>query len=179
MHVIMAMDNDNDRSKIEPIFDEYYSLMMYTAKNILNDDALSEDAVSDSFVKLINIVDKIGDISCYKTRSLIVTIVYRTAIDMWRQLKRFDSDMDDEEFEGIADTQTLPIPDEIISIENFNAIKQEIKSLPDSLNDVATLSIVNEFSNQEIADLLKISNSAVRMRLSRAKKIIRDRMAGD
>ena len=50
--------------------------------------------------------------------SMIMAIVYRTAIDMWRRLGRFDSEMDDEKLADIADTQMLPIPDEVINIEN-------------------------------------------------------------
>lgn len=176
--MLMAMLNDDEKSKVSQIYDKYYGLMIYTANKVLNDVTLSEDAVSDSIEKIISNVDKIGDISCYKTRAYIVTIVRRTAIDVWRKKRRTKVGIDDNDYDGISDTSNSSFIDEIVSAETFQAIKHAIQSLPESLKEAAMLSIVHELDNQEIADILNISNSAVRMRISRAKKIIRDGLAG-
>jgi len=174
---IAAMDSKPDKRKIEKVFDEYYPLMMHIAKGILHDHALAEDAVSDSLEKLIKNVNKIGDVPCHKTASLIVTIVRNTSLNILKKANRSES-LDDEHFGDVAD-EGSPILEKIISDESIEDIKSIIGSLPPILLDVAELSIIHEYSNKEIAELLEISNDTVRTRLSRAKKIIRGKLGGD
>jgi RNA polymerase sigma-70 factor (ECF subfamily) len=174
---IAAMDSENDKSKMEKIFDEYYPLMMYIAKGILKDHALAEDGVSDSIEKLMKNIHKVGDVPCHKTSSLIVTIVRNTSLNILKKANRNES-LDDELLGEIADTSPSTL-DKMVSDESFEGIKAVINSLPPILLDVAELSLIHEYSNKEIAELLEISNDAVRTRLSRVKKIIRSKLGGD
>jgi len=64
--------------------------MIYIAKRILREHALAEDAASESLEKLIRIAYKINDISCNKTKALIVFIVERTALNMLKKLNRIN-----------------------------------------------------------------------------------------
>ena len=174
---IAAMDNESSKSKMEKIFDEYYPLMMYIANGILKDHALAEDAVSDSIEKLIKNIHKVGDVPCHKTASLIVTIVRNTSLNILKKANRNDS-LDDG-FLGDVAEECPTLPEKIVSNEGFESIKDVINSLLPILLDVAELSLIHEYSNKEIAELLEISNDTVRTRLSRAKKIIRSKLGGD
>ena len=171
------MENEEEKSKMVQIFDEYYPLMMHIAKGILKDHALAEDSVSDSIEKLIKNIHKVGDVPCHKTASLIVTIVRNTSLNILKKANRSDS-LDDEFFNGIVD-ESPTILEKIISDEGFEGIKSIIRSLSPILLDVAELSLIHEYSNKEISELLGISNDTVRTRLSRAKKIIRNNPGGD
>ncbi|MCL1998725.1 MAG: sigma-70 family RNA polymerase sigma factor [Turicibacter sp.] len=163
----------NEEEKIIEIYDKYRGLMFHVALGILKDHAQAEDAVGDSFEKLILNIGKIGDISCYQTRALIVTIVRNTAINIWNKAKR--TDYTDEEM--LIPDNTPPIPDIITSAEGYNSIVETIKALPETYRDVAVLSLINEFSHEEIAKTLDISYNAVKMRLSRAKQILRKQVS--
>jgi len=61
--LFMALDNENDRNKIEQIFLKYRGLMHYIARSILTDSSLADDAVSESFLKIMKNMDKIGEYS--------------------------------------------------------------------------------------------------------------------
>jgi RNA polymerase sigma-70 factor (ECF subfamily) len=172
--VFLSLDTEEDRSKIIRIYEKYRGLMFYVAVNILKDHALAEDAVSDSIEKLINNIHKVGDVSCYKTRSLVVIIVKNTALNMLKKNKRADFlDPDDEN--AIADTSPTAA-DKMTSEEGFGSIVAVINSLPDTYRDAAILSVLHEHSHDDIAKMLDISYATAKMRVSRAKKAIRDKL---
>jgi len=169
----MALDNEKDRSKMVRIYEEYRSLMFYIAVKVLKDHALAEDAVSDSIEKLIRNLHKVGDISCYKTRSLIVVIVRNTALNILKKAGRTDSL--DTQVEEIADEAPLTT-DKLMSLEGFNNIVEIVNALPDIYRDAAVLSLLHEYSHADIAKMLDISYDTVKMRISRAKKIVRNKL---
>lgn len=175
--IFTALENQTDRNKIILIYEEYRNLMLYIAMQVLHDRATAEDAVSESIEKLIRNIHKVGDVPCYKTRSLVVIIVRNTAINIWKKGKRSDTGKDDE-IEKIADATPLAA-DELVSTEGYNKLVAIINSLPDTYRDVAVLSLIHEYSHSDIAETLGIGYDVVKMRLSRAKKSIREKvMAG-
>lgn len=174
--IFMAIENENDKNKIVQIYEQYRGLMLHTATQILRDRATAEDAVSESIEKLIRNLHKVGDVSCYKTRALVVVIVRNTAINIWNKNKRAGYGNDDE-IERVSDKAPL-LSDNIVSIEAYDKIVSAINALPNTYRDVAVLSLLHEFSHTEIAEMLEISYDTVKMRLSRAKKTLREKVMG-
>lgn len=168
------LDNKEDKAKIVQIYEEHYGLMMYIAKRILRDHALAEDAASESLEKLIRIADKINDVSCNKTKALVVIIVERNALNILHKLNRIDFDAE-EEIDMMIDS-SLEVADEIISINGYNDIVAAIEQLSPTLKNVTVLSLVYNVEQKEIAEILGISYGAVRTRLTRAKEILRNRL---
>ena len=171
---ISMLHNDKSKDKLTKIYEKYYGTMLTVAQSIITDRALAEDAVSESIITIIKNLHKINYIDCHKTRAYIVIITRSRAINILNKQKRFIAESIDE----------LELPDSNISIlddltakESCERITKHILSLPKSLSDVLYLSIVLEHSNKEIADLLSISNDAVRQRLSRAKAQIKIKLA--
>jgi len=169
------LDNKEDKAKIVQIYEEYYGLMIYIAKRILKEHSLAEDAAAESLEKLIRIAGKINDVSCNKTKALIAIIVERTALNMLKKLNRIDFDAE-EEIDMVIDS-SLEAADEIISISGYNDIVAAIEQLSPSLKNVTVLSLVYNVEQKEIAEILGISYGAVRTRLTRAKEILRNKLA--
>lgn len=65
---LSIIDTDQDKEKFEKLYTQYRRLMQYVAHDILKDDYLAEDAVHTAFIKIIANLNKIGDISCHKTK---------------------------------------------------------------------------------------------------------------
>jgi RNA polymerase sigma-70 factor (ECF subfamily) len=165
-------DKDEESyDKIKKIYEEYRSLMLHIAKTILKDHALAEDAVSDSIIKLIRHIHKIENVSSAQTRSFVVVIVRNTAIDIYNKLAH-EGNLEFEAEELSDNSQA--ISDSIISKEGYKLIVDIIKSLPDTLRDVAVLSLIHDLSNKEIADITGVSYDTIRKRLSRAKRTIKE-----
>lgn len=165
MLIYLAMcGTDADSSKFELLYQNYKASMFKIANAILKDAYLAEDAVHQSFIKIIKNLHKIDDVFSNKTRALIVIIVRNTAIDIYRRRKRnYAFSLEEMASEPIDDNMTPP--EFVISEESFELMKTNISNMPQKYS-----------SNAEIAQLLNISNENVRHRLHRAKKMLIERM---
>ena len=169
--IFTALENEDDRNKFLKIYEEYRSLMFYVANRILKDRASAEDAVSDSFIKIIHNLHKIDQIPCPKTKSFIVIIVKNTALNIYNKMSYVEKSFETEHEITIGTTQQ--VSDEIISKEGYKNIVDIIDSLPDTLRIVAVLSLLHGLSNKEIAEITEISYDTIRKRLLRAKSAIK------
>ena len=124
MLIYLAMiDNEEDKSKFEQIYNTYKQTMFYAANRILKDEYMSEDAVHLAFLRIINHLDKIVDINSHKTKGFIVIIVENIAIDIYRKRKRENNISYDEVEIYLTDPK-----DFTISIEN--EVEEAIMRLP-------------------------------------------------
>lgn len=155
--------SDNDRSKFEIIYREYRDLMLYIANRILGDTKDSEDVVHQAFLKIIGVLEKIDDPKCPKTRALVVTIVERTAIDLYRRRRRENTISLDEEYINVPDMAQAD------ASTDQTDLAAAMASLPTRYREVLLLRYDNGFSNREIAGLLSMSEENVRKTIQRAK----------
>lgn len=56
---ISLLDTEEQISKFEHIYKKYRGIMFYTAKGVLQDSYLAEDAVHETFLDIIRIIDSI------------------------------------------------------------------------------------------------------------------------
>ncbi|MDK2986830.1 MAG: polymerase sigma-70 factor, subfamily [Clostridia bacterium] len=160
---LSMLNGQEDKNKFELLYEKYRKLMFYIANNILNDEYLAEDAVHQTFIKILKNLDKIDDVFCHKTKSFIVIMVRNTAINMYNRRKR-SSVVPFDEAQWCIDREALE------AAEGMEMLIQLIINLPVIYKDVLTLKYVHGFSNVEIASLLGISEAAVRKRLERARR---------
>ena len=164
MFVYLAMiDSPDDQAKFEKIYHKYRYLMLHVAKQILQNHHDAEDAVHQAFISIIENIDKISEIDSPKTRSFIVIISKRKAIDLLRQNTR---------------RQTLELDEDIAGIEMpfdlDNPIAAAIAKLPAQYRDVLLLRFDNGFTTKEIASMLNVSDSGVRKLIARAKRSLQE-----
>lgn len=169
MLIYLAMiDNDEDKSKFEQIYITYKQTMFYVAHKILKDEFLAEDAVHRAFVKIIQNLDKIGEIECPKTKGFVVIIVERCAIDLYRSRKK-ENLVDINEFETFVIKEVVPIDEEVIS-QLDSPLTRAILALPEHYATIILLKYSHHYADKEIVKLLDLSEENVRKRLQRAKK---------
>lgn len=171
-----GLGNGQDKGKIEEIWNNYRGLMLKVAVNFVGKD-LADDVVSETFIKLIQNIDKINDISSYKTKGYIVSIVRSVSIDFLRRAKRST-----EGYQEIPETvsdEAEDLLDGLVAKEGVTAINRAIQGLPDHLKDVLYLSMLYGHNHAEIAKLLNITEAASRMRLYRARNEIKKKLVGE
>ena len=66
--LFFAIENQNDRSKTERLYHTYKPVMAGVAYNILKDKYLAEDAVHQSFIRVINNLQKLMKMIVTKPR---------------------------------------------------------------------------------------------------------------
>lgn len=169
LFIYLAMiDNPDDKSKFEQIYNNYRQTMFYVANNILKDEHLAEDAVHQAFIKIIENLDKIDEIKCPKTKGFIVIIVERSAIDIYRKRKRqYAIPFDEVVFLG-AEMATRT--DSSSKDLGNSTIAAAINLLPVNYSSVIKLKYSHGYTDKEIAKILSISEENVRKRITRGKK---------
>lgn len=167
---MMIIENDDERDKVAEIYKLYSGTMLYIANSILHNIHSAEDAVSEAFIKIINNIEKIDTIDCYRTKGFVVIIVKNVAFDMLRIQKK---------------NQTMPLEDynenlaydelnyeNVVAKEACNQIVTSINRLNKSYSDILYLKVEFNCSNDEIGKILGISPGNAKMRLSRARKAL-------
>jgi len=146
-------------------YNKYKKMMFWIANQILKDERDIEEVVQDSFIKIIRNLDKIEKINSKKTKSFISIIVKNTAIDVYR--KNLSNKVEVE----LDDNFIFP-SDELkeVEIEGLNNIEIAIMKLTEIYKEVFLLKYSHELENNEIAKLLNIKESTVRVRLARGKE---------
>lgn len=161
---LLMIESDEDKSKFEIIYNTYKKLMLYRANRILGDTEDTEDVVHEAFLKIVKIIDQIGDPKCPKTKSLIVTIVERTAIDLYRHRQRLELlPIDDE-------VAKLSAPEDIEIVESKTVLSTAMASLPRKYRELILLRYDNGFTEAEVAQIMSMSQENVHKTIQRAKK---------
>ena len=82
--LLASVDSPQDKRKLELLYEKYNRLMYVVAMRVLHHPQ-DRNACLTSWEKVIKNLDKIDKIDCQKTKSFLVIIVERTAIDLYRK----------------------------------------------------------------------------------------------
>ena len=157
----------NNNEKIEQLFNLYSDLMLQHAYYILKDISTSEDSVSEVFLRVIKIIEKINELDCPKTRKLMVIILENISKNIYNRRKQ----------EALVDFTEIYVENES-SLDDFYdiEIKQDmdniLKRLPVDYANILVLTS-DGYSTKEIAEILDINYDNARKRLLRAKKSLK------
>ncbi len=168
---LSLIENEEDKSKFERLYYDYRKLMKYIATDMLHDEFLAEDAVHEAFIKLTRHIGGVDENDSHKTKAFIVIIIKSVCLDMLRKDKQ-DKSFSLEEIDRMG----YVYDDSFKKIE-VDDVYSVISSLSDTYREIIELKVVHNLSDKEIADVLGISNSAVRKRMQRAREILRNKLA--
>ena len=93
--LLELIENEEDREFCRKLSEQFDSAMYHVAYGILKNSADAEDAVQESYIAIINNLDKISRENCHKAWNYIVTIVRSRAINVYRRRNR-ESKMDED-----------------------------------------------------------------------------------
>ena len=147
---------------IDTVFKLYEQSLYFEAYKILHDTYLAEDAVQEAFLRLIRHRDRIKDPSSREVRGYVYKTLKSAALDIYRRQKRHRENCCVlEETIAAADGQ---MPDFSTS---------PIDALPEKYASVIRCLFISGLSVRETAAVLRISESCVRKRCERARKILK------
>ena len=82
---LFTIENFHDRLKTERLYLSYRKLMYKEAFEIVQNRHCAEDAVSETFVRIIDNLHKIDEQDCLKTRSFLVIICRNVAKNIYNK----------------------------------------------------------------------------------------------
>ena len=85
---ISLLDTEEQISKFEHIYTKYRGLMFYTAKGVLQDSYLAEDAVHETFLDIIRIIDSIRANNEKELSQFLRVLTHHKSVDMVRRCNR-------------------------------------------------------------------------------------------
>ena len=170
--MLATIEDEQERRKIADIYEEYRHRCLYIALKILKNQELAEDAVSDTFIEVINQKNKILAMGCSDLTPYLVTIVKSRAINIAKKHGKI-SDIPVEEMAETLESNDIPVDEQIINKQGFEYLVEQISKLDENYKVTFEMKYIHNMSNDEIAEKLNISKKNVEMRLYRAKLKLR------
>lgn len=156
------------------IYEKHHKRMLYTAIQLLGKDQ-GEEAVHDVFVKIVEIIEKNDEYFADKPGQYFVIMVRNHSLNVLRK-DRVESLTLDEE---LLNNEMFQLPtenpeDSLLSDEAMERLITLIRCLTPATRQVMEYKYIEEYSNKEIADILRISQSAVSSRINDARKQLKE-----
>lgn len=166
----------NPEGSIRSLYNRYSAVMFGAAYRVLHDRQSAEDAVHQSFEKILNNVKRMpDDDNSIRTKAFMSMVAKNTALDMLRRKKAISSVLYDEErLDGVLlDHDPLDI---LVEQESLQGLHNAIDHLPERYADVLKMKYVYDLEYREIAILLNIKVANVRLRIFRGKELLREQL---
>ncbi len=127
IHYLQLLNTQQDKDKFVILYQRYFQPLYSTAFEILKDHAASEDVVHETFLILIDHIDKVDEQASMKTWNYLATIVRRLCIDSLRkQKKTILRDMESESAWAVSNDD---IESDFIGKEMTEQVKNLIQQL--------------------------------------------------
>ena len=134
--------------------------------SILRNEDEARDAVQDIFVKIMLNLGNFGEKSQFST--WIYSITYNFCIDLIRKRKK-EKTLFSEDIERVPDVAEEDVPDEFMREMDIKYLKQVLEELSTGDRIILLMKYHDELSIKEIADTIDKTESAVKMKIKRAK----------
>lgn len=161
----MIIKDENDREKVKRLYIKYRGMLFQIANEILNNYELAEDAIHDTFIRVIDNLHKIDENNYHKTASYLAIICRNVSINIYNSKTYLNNNPDviDKLFDGMD-----PL-DMVINDEAVRRLIDTIKTLPFQYSDILFLKYYHGLNYEEISKLLDINQATARKRVERAK----------
>ncbi len=164
----MKSKSKSDNDLLKEIYLNYKQYIYSVAIKHLNDESFAENIVQDTIIVIRGKIIKKEIKSCHKLGSLIRYIVRGLCVDHIRKNEKivYREIFDDE----------IKTEDTFVSRLIFN---DAINKLPEKYKTIFIMKVLKDMSYSEIARDLSLNENAVRKRMERAKKLLKEILVGD
>ena len=167
-------DADNDKQFFEDLFDNYKKQMFLLAMSYLHNESDSEDAVQNTFVRIIkNSRDTVLKIeNDTDMRNYLLKATKNSCIDIMRKNSKqnMDSDFTSQSVSGGPNLIDSEFVETICRKAEYEELVLMIKCLDKKYREVLYYHFVLEFSIAETSKILNQNISSTKMQLVRGKK---------
>ena len=151
------------RQSVQELFEKYQDNLYIIAFNVCKNAEDAKDVVQDTFIQYYSAKKE------FDNEQHIRAWLIRVAINKAKNMNRTFWRKNKMSLEDYMETLTFETPE---SSELFEAAM----SLPEKYRIVVHLFYYEDYSIHEIAGILKLSESNVKVRLSRARSLLREKL---
>lgn len=157
----------SQQDMLHRLYTEYASLMLKAAKSILKDDHKADDALSESFMRVLNNLNTIEHLAPNQVKKYMLIVAKNVCFNMLKKEKGVDN-IDE------LNLSVQSVENDVIGRDGENRVLAIVKSLPDIYRDAIYLSLVLGLSTKETAESLGVSTENVRKRVWRGKRMLKE-----
>jgi RNA polymerase sigma-70 factor (ECF subfamily) len=162
---------------VESLVKEHAGLVYRIAYVVLRSHQDAEDAVQETFVRVLRYSGRLAAVENPKT--WLARIAWRVAVDRSkRRSGKREVPLEDpaKPFEEVA-SPDASADEAMHSARMGAALEKLIAALPAKLREPLVLSAIKEMSPREAGGVLGINEAAVRSRVFRARQILKEKLA--
>lgn len=172
---VVARVRAGETSMFEIVMRRYNQLLYRVARSILRNDGEAEDVMQDAYVRAYEHLNQFAGKAQFST--WLTRIAVHEALARQRRGNRYQelepmSEQDGDPMDGFASTALNP-EEEASNSQIRSLLEEAVEKLPDAYRTVFVLRDIEELSTSDTADALEISEENVKVRLHRARALLR------
>ena len=159
----------NNRKAQMQLYNQYCNGMYIVSKRFLNNSAEAEDAVQEVFLKLWKGRDKIHH---YRSpEAFAVTMTKNYCLDRLKSRQASNLQIVHSNYKNSDNIERS-----VEANEGVELVTKIMQTLPEKQKMIMQLRDIEQFEFAEIAQMLAINETAIRVSLSRARKAVREQL---
>ena len=164
-----------ETSIFEIVIRRYNQRLYRVARAILRNDGEAEDVMQDAYVRAYEHLDQFAGRAKFST--WLTRIAVHEALARQRRGNRYQelepmSESDGDPMDGFASMALTP-EEQVSNSEIRSLLEKAVEKLPDAYRTVFVLRDIEEMSTTDTANALEISEENVKVRLHRARALLR------
>ena len=163
-----------DITAFEELHKRYYIFLCLIAEHIVRNPSDAQEIVSDVFIKIWNIREKIDITTSIK--AYLVRAVHNTSVNYLERYKisnKLTDSLSNSDYKLLAWDSDYPLG-QLYEKEIMNILDQGISTLPDACREIFILSRNEDMKYRDIADKLGISVNTVKTQMKIALVRLRE-----
>jgi RNA polymerase sigma-70 factor (ECF subfamily) len=162
-----------DAASFEIVMRRYNQRIFRVVRSIIRDDDEAEDVVQESYVRAFEHLSQFGGRASFVTWLTRIATNEALARERRRKAILYMDFNDSRNNSSVMSGRIEQADQHACNKELRNVLTQAIDDLPNELRSVFTLRVVEELDTHETAACLEISESNVKVRLHRARELLR------
>jgi RNA polymerase sigma-70 factor (ECF subfamily) len=148
------------------IIEQYQDIIRRFVGVTVKDQWVSDDLTQETFIKAYKRIDSLKDIS--KIKSWLIRIAYNLCLDYFKNASKNRIDGWDS-IEEVFASNILPMGKQLERDEMSQCVQEKMLLLPQTYRTILCLFDIAGLTHSEIAEVLDINVSNVKVRLHRAR----------
>ena len=173
--------HQEQKELLQELYETYQKPLRLAALSTRVPASEVDDIIQDTFVAFMyNYGDEFSEWSVIRRKGTLMRILKNRCYDYFRRLDRHkEVSIDDEDdfqtqMEILESQIKRDVSHNMIEEEELGKIRESIREMSSALRDVAILYMIEGRPRQQVCEILGISDSVCRMRISRIRSYIRN-----